>query len=164
MVPWDMLYAEDLVISAEMESQSIEKFNTWNKTLQKRGLKISVDKTSIWFQAKNLFVKKIGKYPCACCLKGVGANSIRCNSCNHTVKEFCYLGDIIFRWKWRNTCIIRQNTSFLNEMAKIVPLLLNKVELSTRCHIYGACLRPVLMYCWNLGADQGNIQLLKVLI
>ena len=32
MVPWDMLYAEDLVISAEMESQSIEKFNTWFKT------------------------------------------------------------------------------------------------------------------------------------
>ena len=33
MVPWDMLYADDLVISAETESQSIERFNAWNKDL-----------------------------------------------------------------------------------------------------------------------------------
>ena len=44
-VPWDILYADDLGVSAEMECQSIERFDTWNKALQKRGFKINVDKT-----------------------------------------------------------------------------------------------------------------------
>ena len=40
-----MRYADDLVISAETEFQSIEKFNSWNEVMQKRSLKINVDKT-----------------------------------------------------------------------------------------------------------------------
>ena len=41
MLPLDLLYADDLVISAETESQSNEKFKKiWNKALQERGLKV----------------------------------------------------------------------------------------------------------------------------
>ena len=54
---WGMLYAADLVISPEMLSKSIEKFYTWNNALQKRGIKINVDKTKI-FQARSLLLKE----------------------------------------------------------------------------------------------------------
>ena len=87
LVPWDMLYADDLVISAEMESQSSEKFNTWNGALQKRGLKINVDKTKNLISGQKSITQKTGKYPCACCLKGVGGISLRCNFCNQWVHK-----------------------------------------------------------------------------
>ena len=38
--------------------------------------------------------------------------------------------------------------AFWTNCRQIAPLLLNKdIELVTRCHIHGACLRPALMYC-----------------
>ena len=57
MVLWDMLHVDDHVISAEMQSKSIEKFYTWKNALRKRGLKINVDKTE-FFQARNLFLNE----------------------------------------------------------------------------------------------------------
>ena len=56
-----MLYADDLVISAEMESQSSEKLNTWNGALQKRGLKINVDKTKNLISGQKSITQKTGK-------------------------------------------------------------------------------------------------------
>ena len=68
MVPWDMLYANDLVISAQTEFQSIEKFHTWNKALQKRGLKIIVDKTKHLISGQKSVTRKTGKNRCTRCL------------------------------------------------------------------------------------------------
>ena len=47
MLPWDLLYADDIVISAETETQSMEKFNNRNKALQKRDLKLTWIRKSI---------------------------------------------------------------------------------------------------------------------
>ena len=82
-----MLYADDLVIYAEMESQSIEKFNTWNKALQKRSSKINVDKTKHLILGQKSTPQNIRKFSCACCLKEVGLNSTSRNSCNQWVHK-----------------------------------------------------------------------------
>ena len=55
-----MRYADDLVISAETEFQSIEKFNSWNEALQKRSLKINVDKTKHLTSGQKCIPQKIG--------------------------------------------------------------------------------------------------------
>ena len=89
MVPWDMLCADDLVISAETESQSIERFNAWNKDLLKRGWKIYVDKTKHLTSGQKSIPQKTGKNWWAFCLKGVGANLIRRNSRNQLVPKKC---------------------------------------------------------------------------
>ena len=69
MVPWDLLYADGIVISAETEFQSMERLNTWNKALQKRGLKINVNTTEHLILDQTYIPQKTGKCPFACCFK-----------------------------------------------------------------------------------------------
>ena len=55
--------------------------------MELRGLKINIKKTKYMFSGK-ISANKVnwGKWPCGCCGKGVGSNSILCNKC----KKWCH--------------------------------------------------------------------------
>ena len=57
-LPLDLIYADDIVISAETKSQSIEKFKIWNKTLQERCLKFNVEKAKLLISGQKCFPQK----------------------------------------------------------------------------------------------------------
>ncbi len=38
--PWELLYADDLVLTAESEEEVIHMLNRWKEEIEQRGLKI----------------------------------------------------------------------------------------------------------------------------
>ena len=71
----ELLYADDLVLTAETK-EVIEMFRQWRREMEKRRLKINMNKTKYLVTGKEAKEKvQCGKWPCGCCGKGVGTNS-----------------------------------------------------------------------------------------
>ena len=88
--PWELLYADDLVISAETEEGLKMKLNKWKTEMEAEGLRVNMRKTKIMVSGVNLqTLKDSGKYSCSVCRKGVGSNSIYCAGCSHWVHKKC---------------------------------------------------------------------------
>ena len=82
------MYADDLIVTAETEKEARESFENWKDAMELRGLKVNMEKTKVMITGKKSRSKmKSGKYPCGCCGKGVGVNSLLCVNC----KEWCHL-------------------------------------------------------------------------
>ena len=79
--PWELLYADDLVIIAETKDELRMKLIKW---------KTNLEETKIMISGVDLqMLKNSGKYPCSVCRKGVGSNSIYCTGCLHWVPKKC---------------------------------------------------------------------------
>ena len=89
--PWELLYADDLMISAESMEELLVKVQTWKTEMEKKGLRVNMGKTKIMESGINLDVlKKSGKYPCGVCQSGVGSsNAIFCGGCKRWVHKKC---------------------------------------------------------------------------
>ena len=60
--PWELLYADDLMISAESMEELLVKVQTWKTEMEKKGLRVNMGKTKIMESGINLDVlKKSGK-------------------------------------------------------------------------------------------------------
>ena len=89
-VPWELLYADDLIIMADSEEKLVERIRAWKKAMEDKGLRASMPKTKCMISGDGLDVlKDSGKYPCAVCRKGVGRNSICCTQCLFWVHKKC---------------------------------------------------------------------------
>ena len=89
-LPWEILYADDLVLVAESLDEAMDKFMLWKNGLESKGLKVNMDKTKVMISGKDMgLVERNGKWPCALCSKGVGSNSIKCCSCKEWVHKRC---------------------------------------------------------------------------
>ena len=89
--PWELLYADDLMISAGSMEELLVKVKTWKTEMEKKGLRVNMGKTKIMESGINLDVlKKSGKYPCGVCLTGVErTNAIQCDGCECWVHKKC---------------------------------------------------------------------------
>ena len=89
--PWELLYADDPMISAESMEELLVKVQTWKTEMEKKGLRVNMGKTKIMESGINLDVlKKSGKYPCGVCQSGVGSsNAIFCGGCKRWVHKKC---------------------------------------------------------------------------
>ena len=62
--PWELLYADDLMISAESMEELLVKLKTWKSEMEKKGLRVNMGKTKIMASGMNLdLLKKSGKDP-----------------------------------------------------------------------------------------------------
>jgi hypothetical protein len=50
--PWEQLYTDDLVLTAESREGVTDKFNGWKAGIEKRGLKINMDKAMVMVTGK----------------------------------------------------------------------------------------------------------------
>ena len=89
--PWELLYADNLIISAGSKEELLVKVETWKAEMEKKGLRVNMGKTKIMESGFNRDVlKKSGKYPCGVCLTGVGStNAILCDGCERWVHKKC---------------------------------------------------------------------------
>jgi len=84
--PWELLYADDLVLIDEDLVKLIERLGTWKRNLEAHGLRVNMGKTKGMVTGRDLeTLRDSGKYPCGVCRQGVGVNSIFCWSCNHWI-------------------------------------------------------------------------------
>ena len=61
-VPWELGYADDLVLTAESEHDVLERFVRWRKELELRGLKVNMEKTKMMVTGRSSTQKiKTGK-------------------------------------------------------------------------------------------------------
>ena len=89
-VPWDMLYADDLIITGESKEDVEQQLQNWKVALAKRGLKINIGKTKVLVSGKDgLTALPSGQYPCGVCAQGVGVNSVLCTQCGKWVHIRC---------------------------------------------------------------------------
>ena len=89
-VPWEDLYADDLVIIAESLEECVRRLLTWKEAMEKKGLRVNAGKTKIIICGTGLdLLQSSGEFPCAVCRTGVGSNSIFCNGCKHWVHKKC---------------------------------------------------------------------------
>ena len=89
-VPWEGLYADDLVIMAESLKECVRRLLTWKEAMQKKGLRVNAGKTKIMIWSTGLdLLQSSGEFPCAVCRTGVCSNRILCNGCKHWVYKKC---------------------------------------------------------------------------
>ena len=76
-LPFELLYADDLVLIAESELELLDRLSVWKEGLEEEGLRVNMGKTVVMIcQAKSGQVMDSGRWPCGICKKGVGTNSI----------------------------------------------------------------------------------------
>ena len=62
----------------------------WKAGMEEKGLRVNMSKTKVMrCRVGTGEVVKSGKFPCGVCRKGVGANSIKCTSCNSWIHKKC---------------------------------------------------------------------------
>ena len=65
-VPWNLLYADDLVITADSLDECRNQFKNWREGMEKKGLRVNMKKTKFMVSGSGLDVlKDSGKHPCA---------------------------------------------------------------------------------------------------
>ena len=52
--PWELLYADDLVLIAESMEELVEKFNTWKEGIESKGLKVNMGKTKVMVSGRGI--------------------------------------------------------------------------------------------------------------
>ena len=89
-LPWELLYADDLVLLAESRELLMKKISIWKEGLERKGLRVNVGKTKVMkcHVTANMQVE-CGKYPCGICGTGVGINSIQCGGCKKWIHKKC---------------------------------------------------------------------------
>ena len=86
----DLLYANDLVVSAESEEEVVKNFGVWKNEMETRRLKVNINKTKFMVMGREPAVRpQRERYPCGVCSKGVGANSIWCQCCERWCHQRC---------------------------------------------------------------------------
>ena len=105
-VPWEDLYAIDLVIIAESMEECVRRLLTWEGAMEGKGLRVNTGKTKIMICGTELdLLQSSGEFPCAVCHNGVGSNSIFCKGCKHWVhKKFRGLKRLTEDPDYRCTC------------------------------------------------------------
>jgi hypothetical protein len=88
--PWELLYADDLVLTAESKEEVVEMFNRWKAGMEERGLRVNMDKTKMMVTGRDSReVIQSGAWPCGCCGRGVGVNSVLCTVCDKWCHQRC---------------------------------------------------------------------------
>jgi len=74
-LPWELLYANDLVLVVESEEK-------WKKGIEAKGLRVSMGKTKVMrWEVNSGQVEESGEHPCRICRLGVGRHCIKCTDC-----------------------------------------------------------------------------------
>ena len=88
--PWELLYADDLVLAADSLEGLQRKLSVWKAGMESKGLRVNMKKTKVMISGPNLgTLKDSGEHPCGVCRKGVGVNSIFCPGCAHWIHKKC---------------------------------------------------------------------------
>ena len=80
--PWELLYADDLVIMSDNLEDLRTQLQVWRTSLDTRGLRINVAKTKIICSSGLI-------WPYGVCSKGAAVNSILCQTCNLWIHKRC---------------------------------------------------------------------------
>jgi len=89
-LPWELWYADDLVVIAETEEDLIKRLNEWKDFVENRGTRVNMNKTKVMIRGEwQKVIQKAVRCACGVCGRGAGNNSIQCTSCKKWVHKKC---------------------------------------------------------------------------
>src|SRR3989441_8544789 len=89
-LPWELLYADDLVLLAESRLQLVKRLTEWMARLKEKGLRVNIGKTKVMNCKVGIGqVENAGKYRCGVCREGMDDNSIWSTSCKKWIHKRC---------------------------------------------------------------------------
>ena len=63
-LPWELLYAVDLVVIAESKEGLIDKLSRWKEEVEGKGIKVNMNKTKVMISRESHnWVQSTGKWP-----------------------------------------------------------------------------------------------------
>ncbi|XP_063538680.1 uncharacterized protein LOC134747932 [Cydia strobilella] len=140
-VPWHLLYADDVALIAETETDLERDLNSWIEALEGHGLKISRKKTehmSFLFDETANNPENFKFY--------IG------NDCLPTVTKFKYLGSVLSNdGKIDSDVVHRTQTGWMKWRELTGVLCDRKIPLKVKGHVYKTTVRPAMLYgseCW----------------
>ena len=69
------MYADDLVVIAETEANSITRLNEWKNNVENGGMRVNMNKTKIMISGERQKpVQKAARWPCGACGRGIVNN------------------------------------------------------------------------------------------
>ena len=87
-VPWEALYADDLVVIAESLEECVRSLLTWKEAMEEKGLRVNAGKIKIMICGTGLdLLESSDEFPCTVSRTGVGSNSIFCKGWKHWVHK-----------------------------------------------------------------------------
>ena len=73
-LPWELLYADDLVVIAETEEDLIMRLNEWKNNVENRGMRVNMNRARVVVGGERLGpVQMAVGWPCGVCGRGVGS-------------------------------------------------------------------------------------------
>jgi len=75
-------------VIAETKDELIKRLNEWKDNVESKGMRVNTNKTKVMISGERQKVKVV-RWPCGVCRKGVGSNSLQCNSCQKWVHKKC---------------------------------------------------------------------------
>jgi len=90
VLPWQLLYADDLAVIAETKEELIKRLNERKDNVECKGMRLNMNKTKVMISGERQMVRqKDVRWPCGVCSKGVGSSSLQCTSCQKWVHKKC---------------------------------------------------------------------------
>src|SRR3989442_13785280 len=78
-LPWELLYADDLVLLAESRAELEKRLLEWIMRLKEKGLRVNIGKTKVMNCKVGIGqVENSGELSCGICRKGGSVNCICC--------------------------------------------------------------------------------------
>ena len=88
--PWELFYADDLIIVAESLEELTKRLKLWKDNMESKGLRVNMAKTKcLVSDGSTKSTCETGKHPCSICHRDVGRNSVFCVGCKHWVHNKC---------------------------------------------------------------------------
>jgi len=57
-LPWELLYADDLAVTAETEDELIKRLNEWKDNVESKGMRVNMNKTKVMISAERQKVRQ----------------------------------------------------------------------------------------------------------
>jgi len=74
--PWELLYANDLVVIAETEDDVIKMLNEWKDFVENRGIRVNMNKIKVMISGEwKKLMQRAVRWPCGVCGRDVGNNT-----------------------------------------------------------------------------------------
>ena len=58
VLPWELMYADDLAVIAETEEELIKKLNEWKGNVESKGIRVNMNKTKVMISGERQMVRQ----------------------------------------------------------------------------------------------------------
>ncbi|XP_065321208.1 uncharacterized protein LOC135928678 [Gordionus sp. m RMFG-2023] len=146
-LPWELIYADDLVLMANSEEELRDKISKWKMTMEAKGLKMNASKTKVMIGGENLKMEESDK----ACIKGIhnndnlenGGLDIGNGLTLEKVDKFCYLGDMLNADGGVDSAVVARIRQAWMKFREMSSILTNK---KLKGKVYVICVRSCLAY------------------